>query len=112
MTDQLLTLLVALVGGGFLGSLVQGLYQRRKLGADYADVIARSATGLLTPLAERVNELQTQLVREQQRAAQLGRDLDHARESLDRARIAIRVLRRELAQVRAENTPEEGQANG
>lgn len=104
-TDQVFTLLVAVVGGGFLGSLVQGILQRRKLGADYADVIARSATGLLKPLADRVDELQTQLQREQQRARQLGRDLEAAQESLEGARLAIRVMRRELAQVRNENQP-------
>lgn len=96
------SLLVALVGGGFLGSLVQGFMQRRKLGADYADVIARSATGLLKPLAERVDELQAQLVHEQQRAKQLSTDLTSANESLERARLAIRLLRRELRELRTE----------
>jgi hypothetical protein len=103
--DQVVALLVAVLGGGFLGSLVQGLYQRRKIGADYADVIARSATGLLRPLADRVDELQAQLVQEQDRARQLARALDDALESLERARLAIRVMRQELAQVRKENQP-------
>lgn len=101
-TDQVFTLLVALVGGGFLGSLVQGIWQRRKLGADYADVIARSATGLLQPLARRVDELQEQLIVEQQRARKLARDLEKARESLEGARLAIRVMRRELEALRTE----------
>lgn len=91
-----MTLVVALLGGGFLGSLVQALFQRRKLGADYADVIARSATGLLTPLAARVDELQVQLTHEQERAHELARDLDSARDSLDQARRTIRLLLREL----------------
>lgn len=103
LLEDVFSLLVALVGGGFLGSLVQGILQRRKLGADYADVIARSATGLLKPLAERVDELQAQLITEQGRARQLSRDLEAAHESLERARTAIRVLRRELTQLRREN---------
>ena len=96
MNEQLMSLVVALVGGGFLGSIVQGLFQRRKYGADYADTIARSATSLLTPLATRVDELQDQLETEQERARQLARDLDDARDSLDHARRTTRLLLAEL----------------
>lgn len=93
-------LLVALVGGTFLGSVVQGLYQRRKLGADYAEVVARSATSLLTPLATRVEELQDELAGERQRVRQLSHDLDAAREDLSQARLAVRLLREELSEAR------------
>lgn len=103
MSDQLVAIMVALLGGGFLGSIVQGIWQRRKLGADYADVIAKSATGLLKPLAFRVDELQRELETERTRVQRLARDLDEARESLDSARHAVRMLRRELEATRAEN---------
>ncbi len=104
-TDEIVTLLVALLSGGFLGSFVQGLWQRRKLGADYADVIAKSATGLLKPLAERVEELQAELDHERARVQGLARDLDRTRESLDQARLVVRMLRRELDAAREENRP-------
>lgn len=103
MVANLFTLLVALVGGGFLGSVVQGILQRRKLGADYADVIARSATGLLKPLSDRVDELTAQLTAEQAKAKKLTQDLDKALESLNQARIAIRVMRNELEQLRGDD---------
>lgn len=102
MTDLLVAALVALLGGGFLGSLVQGLYQRRKQGADYAEVVARSATSLLTPLAERIEALQDELGTERKRVRAMARDLDDAREQLERARTALRLLRRELAEARNE----------
>lgn len=94
--EVLVTLLVALVGGGFLGSVVQGLYQRRKLGADYAEVVARSATTLLQPLATRVQELETDLHREREVAKKLSAELEEAR-------AVVRMLRQELLRAREEH---------
>lgn len=105
-SDQIVTVLVAMVGSGFLVSLVQGLYQRKKMGADYADVIAKSATTLLTPLATRVEELQEELSTERKRVRSLARDLDDARDHLEAARRAVRSLRAELEEVRTEATAE------
>lgn len=100
--EVIVTVLVALLGGSFLGSIVQGVYQRRKLGADYADVIAKSATSLLTPLATRVEELQDELAAERARVRSLARDLDLARDSLEQARRGLRMLRTELEATRQE----------
>ncbi len=106
-SEALVAVLVALLGGGFLGSIVQGAYQRRKLGADYAEVVARSATALLEPLSARVDDLQSELARERQRVRSLAQDLDDAREQLERARLALRLLRKELAAARDDVTPSE-----
>lgn len=117
MAEQLITLLVAILGGGFLGSLVRGVFQRRKLGADYANVIAESATGLLAPLKERVGELQTEVTQTRAELEQahdkitdLLVRLDDAYNTLGQARIAladtnteVRLLRGELAATRREN---------
>lgn len=118
MTEQLVALLVAVLGGGFCGSLIQGLFYRRKLGADYSAVIAESATGLLAPLKERVSDLQTEVTATR---AELGQAhtkitelltrLDEAYNTLGQARIAladanteVRLMRAEIAETRRENT--------
>ncbi len=101
-SQSLVAVLVAVLSGGFLGSIVQGLYQRRKLGADYAEVVARSATTLLEPLSARVEELQDELAKERQRVRAMAHEVAEAREQLDRARIALRMLRRELDAARQE----------
>lgn len=95
-SDQVVTVLVALLGGGFFGTLVQGLWQRRKLGADYAEVVARSATTLLQPLAQRVEELESNLRREKAVAKQLSAELAEAR-------AVVRLLRNELMRAREEH---------
>lgn len=102
VSEIAVAVIVALVGGSFLGSIVQGLYQRRKLGAEYAEVVARSATSLLTPLASRVDELQSELAAERTRVRSLARDLDRARDELENARRALRLLRNELDAARAD----------
>jgi chromosome segregation ATPase len=118
VADELVTLLVALLGGGFLGSLIQGLFYRRKLGADYANVIAESATGLLGPLRERVQELEdevsttrSELAKAHTKITALLDRLDGAYETLGEARVAladanseVRLLRSELWATRHENT--------
>ena len=98
-------ILVALLTGGFLTSLVQGFLQRKKLGADYADVIAKSATGLLQPLHERVQELEADLKREKQVARQLS-------EELAEARAVVRLLRTELLKAREEHAENRRQQGG
>lgn len=114
MAETIVALLVALLGGGFIGSLIQGLFYRRKLGADYANVIAESATGLLQPLKDRVGELQdevsqtrTELHQAHSKIAALLTQLDGAYETLGQARIAladanteVRLLRAEIAATR------------
>lgn len=102
LADQLVTVLVAMLSGGFLAALVQGAFQRKKLGAEYADVIARSATGLLQPLHERIQELEVEVEHERGRVRRLARDLDRANESLAAAREAVRLLTRELQNARKE----------
>ncbi len=101
-TEVAVAVLVALASGGFLGSIVQGIWQRKKLGADYAEVVARSATSLLQPLATRVEQLQEELQIERGRVRSLARDLDDARDNLNRARRALMLLRDELESARRE----------
>ncbi len=104
-TEIVVTILAAVLGGTFLGSIVQGMWQRKKLGADYADVIARSATTLLTPLADRVHELEDALEVERRRVVELREGLEAARIALRRAMGEVTALRNELAATRRENEP-------
>ena len=53
--------LLAVGVGGLLVELIRGLFQRKKMGADYADVISNSAVRLLKPLEERIAELEQQV---------------------------------------------------
>lgn len=111
---QLLT--VAGVGGVAV-EVVRSVLQRRKMGADYADVIARSATSLLEPLAKRVAELEISLASERQES-QKARDEAHGAHQeaekahaqvtllttdLQAARGEVRALRREVKALRADN---------
>ncbi len=109
MNEQVVTLLVAVLGGGFLGSAVQGFYQRKKLGADYADVIARSATGLLKPLSDRVEELQIELTATQRQLKEERVKVRVLVAELGDARDEMTALRRELNATRRENRPRRGE---
>lgn len=93
---QIVQILMALGIGSIATSVIQGLLQRKKVGADYASVIASSATGLLAPLTRRVAELESALENEHRKVIDLTSDLEGARAEL-------RALRRELKEVRAEN---------
>ena len=65
MTQQeVVQVLVALGIGGGVVETIRALFSRRKMSADYADVISASAVRLLTALEHRVDTLEAELAQE------------------------------------------------
>lgn len=103
--------LLAMAGvGGVSVEVVRSVMQRRKMGADYADVIARSATSLLEPLAKRVGELEMALSAERTKVVELTEAQEVARHkaldlttALEAAQSEVKALRREIKALRADN---------
>lgn len=110
--EYVVAVLVALLGGGFLGSLVQGLFLRRKLGADYAEVIAKSATGLLQPLTERVEELQTELRQERMKVRVLMAELEDTRDEMRSLKAELVKARKHREAEAERGAGEQGQPGG
>lgn len=77
--DEWVRLCVALGFGGVIMEVIRSYLQRRKMGADYAEVISRSAVGLLAPLEERVHDLERQLSAALAEVASLRRQVAEAR---------------------------------
>lgn len=97
-------LFVALIATGFIGDFIRGWIQRKKIKqaekalADNAllsgtNVIIQSATVMLTPLQNRIRELEDE-------AVTLRRELQKAREELYEARRGLQLAQTELAQLR------------
>lgn len=85
--------------GGIIVALIQAVVARRKLaadtdkaGAEASSVIAATALSLVTPLKNRIQELEEQLDRVSAKARTLEDQLDaaHAREAAGQAREAAK----------------------
>jgi hypothetical protein len=63
MNRDAVELLLAVIGGGALAETVRSFFLRKKMGADYADVISASAVRLLAPLEHRIEELEQEVAR-------------------------------------------------
>lgn len=83
--------------GGLIVELIRGFFHRRKMGADYAEVISRSAVGLLGPLEKRVHDLEDALASSETRADHLA---DQLTQSEERARTLSRLLERATEETR------------
>ena len=71
-TEQIVTIVVAVAGSGFLGAIINGFIGRRKAGADTekaeaeaADQITKTALLLIDPLEKRIATLRLDLERTQ-----------------------------------------------
>lgn len=72
--QEVVQILVALGIGGGVVEGARALFSRRKMSADYADVISASAVRLLTALEKRVDGLEEDLERERsERQEERGR---------------------------------------
>lgn len=87
--ERIIDWLLALSIGGVLVEIARSLVQRKKMRADYADVIAGSAIRLLEPLEKRIEELEQELRETKQ-------ELVETKSELIEARSEIRTLSKEL----------------
>jgi molecular chaperone GrpE (heat shock protein) len=82
--------LTQLLLAGGLGGLVieafRAVVQRKKMGADYAEVISQSAINLLNPLERRIKELESELAATQQELADCRAESEQWREEAMRER--------------------------
>lgn len=109
--DDWIRLGIALGLGGVIVELVRSFFQRRNMGANYAEVISRSAVGLLAPLEKRTEELEAKLGKSETRCRALHRQLKDSEHRADRlsrhlaeALAEVAILRQQVASI----TPDEG----
>lgn len=79
LRDVTEVLLAAGVGGIFVEA-IRAFRQRKKMGAEYADVIASSAIKLLQPLEARIKSLEDELVSTKKRLTNTEAQLRNVRE--------------------------------
>lgn len=103
---------VALGLGGLVAEALRSFVQRRKMGADYADVIAGTAVKLLEPLNKQIQELQGKLeITQRQLAATndeltaTNTELTATKEELSATQLVLGSTQRELQALRAEMRP-------
>lgn len=92
-TELVVAGLVNLLAGGLLVELVRGLWQRRKMGADAALVVSRSAVILLEPLAKRVEAAEAEVASLRSELAEAARECAELRTALHDAQGEVEVLR-------------------
>jgi hypothetical protein len=97
-TALVLQLLTALGLGAVIVEAVRSFTQRKKMGADYADVISASAVRLLDPLENRIQDLEQQVI---EAKTELGEAVDALRQERQK-REEERVLREEERRLREE----------
>jgi septal ring factor EnvC (AmiA/AmiB activator) len=94
-----------LVGLGLGGVLVEGIrfvLHRKGMDADAAKTVTEAAVGLVAPLKERINELETDLGKTEEHASDLDRDLKEATATVVKLMTQIEALNDELTACRAE----------
>lgn len=72
-------LLIGLGGGGVVGTAISAVLQRRKLGADTAAVLSKTALELVEPLKERIDELQDEVDTLRTKVRETTQELDDCR---------------------------------
>lgn len=100
--ERVIDWLLALSIGGILVELLRAVIHRKKMNADYADVIAASAIRLLGPLEERIKSLETEL-------RNTKRTLAETKHELVEARREIRTLSRALSEYDSTGRESDGQ---
>lgn len=98
--DVILNWVVALGLGAVLVETVRAIVNRRKLGADYADVISKAAVGLLEPLQERIKELEEQVEVLEIKLYSANTALEAAKDDLAIATTELTVAKSDLEQCR------------
>jgi peptidoglycan hydrolase CwlO-like protein len=91
--SSVLSLLTALGLGAIIVEAIRSVSQRKKMGADYADVISSSAVRLLAPLENRIKELEAQV-------ADIKGELDNAVTELRQERHLREDAEREIIELR------------
>ena len=84
---------VALGLGGLVAEALRSFVQRRKMGADYADVIAGTAVKLLEPLNKQIAALQEELAATKVELAATKNELTATKAELQSVREEAHALR-------------------
>jgi chromosome segregation ATPase len=94
---------VLLSSGGFAVEVIRGFFQKRKMGADYADVISASAVRLLKPLEDQIDDLQSRLRQTQKELTQTNRELTLCKVELRHAKEEAHELRTQMRKFQEQN---------
>lgn len=94
--DSIAGLLLAAGIGGIIVEVIRTLRQRKKMGAEYADVIASSAIKLLEPLEHRIEDLEEDLKEEQRVSKETKAELKACRSELRSCREELHDAREEI----------------
>lgn len=105
----LLDWLVALGVGGLIIEIIRGIFQRKRMGGDYADRMASAASALVDPLRRRVQEADDEVSDLRRRLRLAENEVEMLRSELADARHEVEMLRDMLAEVgHSHHTHEEG----
>jgi hypothetical protein len=89
--------LVGLGAGAILVEALRSFVQRKKMGADYADVISASAVRLLAPLEARIKDLESKVLTLESDLNEARKALNHAVEDANHER-ALRIAAEQMLQ--------------
>lgn len=108
--DDWIRLGIALGLGGVIVEAVRSFFQRRNMGANYAEVISRSAVGLLAPLESRVEDLEAKLGKSETRCRVLHEQLAESEgranaltRNLGQCRLQVSALQQQLTECQGRN---------
>jgi peptidoglycan hydrolase CwlO-like protein len=90
--------------GAILAALINLVANRRKLGADAAAVLSKAAAALVSPLQERIHELENDLDRMRDKAKRMENALDDCQRLNTRKESQITTLRYEVRELRRQVT--------
>ena len=93
MGGDLLGYLTTFGLGAVVLEIVRSAFQRRKMGADTAEVISRSALALLAPLEKRIEDLTHELEEARTELATTRQELGEAREEIRTLRVDAGFMR-------------------
>lgn len=97
---QVIEYLTLLGIGGVFVEFVRAMFLRKKMGADYADIISASAVRLLDPLERRIRELEGELEATKKELVEARKEAHALREENRAERMSI-VARQETASRKA-----------
>lgn len=104
-SEVVFQVIIALAGGGFLASVVQGAWQRKKTGGDYAGTIAAAATSLVEPLTKRITTLEDEVAVKDKTIEAREKKIKKLQLDLENCRRLIRVLYMEVKSLRGGREP-------
>ena len=99
---------VALGVGGLIIEIIRGIFQRRRMGGDYADRMASAASALVDPLRRRVQEADDEVSDLRRRLRLAENEVEMLRSELADARHEVEMLRDLLADAREGGHHEKG----